>query len=122
MVAAAKAGAKAVPPPRGACRLRIWAAAVAGSSLTGGAGADVFGVAVGLYDNGSTFSETDVITDFSIGTDVLLLPTGTSFANLTITQGTGADSANTIVATSQGTILAMLMNIEAAQVTAASFQ
>ena len=88
-------------------------------TLTGGAGNDDFVLDSGA---GGSLALADVITDFSIGADTLLLPAGTGFSNLTISQGTGADSGNTIVATSSGTFLAILLNIDAAQITAASFQ
>ncbi|MFB2882294.1 CAP domain-containing protein [Floridanema aerugineum] len=55
-------------------------------TLTGGDGSDTF---VLQSDKG-----WDVIVDFTAGVDFLGLSAGLSFANLSITQGTGSDAAN----------------------------
>ncbi|MGA9379128.1 MAG: CAP domain-containing protein [Phormidium sp.] len=78
--------------------------------LTGGEGSDIFGL---QPDKG-----VDVITDFTDGIDFLGLSSGLSFANLSITQGTGTDAANTLIS-NNGQLLAVLQGIQANTITEA---
>ncbi|MFB2894732.1 CAP domain-containing protein [Aerosakkonemataceae cyanobacterium BLCC-F50] len=80
--------------------------------LTGGEGSDIFGLQL---DKG-----TDVITDFADGIDFLGLSGGLSFANLSITQGTGSDAANTLIS-SNGQLLAVLQGVQSTSITQADF-
>jgi serralysin len=81
-------------------------------TLTGGGGADRF---VLMVSKG-----TDVIADFQAEIDLIGLSDGLTFANLTITQGTGINAANTLIA-SQGELLAVLTGIGANTITSADF-
>lgn len=84
--------------------------------LTGGSGNDRFT----LTTNGGT----DIITDFTHGQDVMGLTTEITFAQLTIAQGTGANSTDTLISFNSGTntdLLAILTGIQATAITAANF-
>ncbi|MFB2834701.1 CAP domain-containing protein [Floridanema evergladense] len=81
--------------------------------LTGGEGSDRFGLQL---DKG-----TDVITDFTDGVDFLGLTAGLSFANLSVTQGTGSDAANTLIF-SNGQLLGVLQGVQANTITQVDFQ
>jgi Ca2+-binding RTX toxin-like protein len=52
--------------------------------LTGGADADIF-VLPGVSIAATSSNQADLITDFVVGTDKIMLPTGTTFAQLTLT-------------------------------------
>ena len=64
-------------------------------SLTGGAGSDSFILRVG--DGGTTADLADIITDFTDGTDLLLLSGDLNYSQLNITAGTGTHANNTII-------------------------
>jgi Ca2+-binding RTX toxin-like protein len=84
-------------------------------NLTGGIlGRDRFVVAAG--------EGTDTITDFERGRDLIGLSGGFTFADLTISQGMGADISNTLIQVN-GTneTLAILSGIQANTITAANF-
>ncbi|AFY70166.1 hemolysin-type calcium-binding region [Thalassoporum mexicanum PCC 7367] len=93
--------------------------------LTGGIGNDLF-----VLDNRSTGSTSiaaaDRITDFSqggeLGRDLLGLSNGLSFADLGISQGTGANSAHTIIQdNSTGLFLGIIENFNSSAITGADF-
>jgi Ca2+-binding RTX toxin-like protein len=81
--------------------------------LTGGEGNDIFGLQPG--------KGTDIITDFTDGVDFLGLSAGLSFANLSITQGTGSNTANTLIF-NNGELLAVLQGVQANTITEADFR
>ena len=64
-------------------------------TITKGAGNDIIVLRAG--DGGSTLADADTITDFTDGADVLSLYDGLHFTDLTITQGSGSNSSDTIV-------------------------
>ncbi|MBD2460633.1 hypothetical protein H6G89_06205 [Oscillatoria sp. FACHB-1407] len=84
------------------------------NTLTGGEGSDRFI----LTRSGGT----DTITDFVDGVDRLGLPSNTSFQNLVITPGTGANSNNTLIRRSGSTeIIAILIGVQSSLITSADF-
>jgi len=87
---------------------------VGNDTLTGGSGADMFVLAGG---NG-----TDVITDFTDGSDRLGLFGGLMFNQLTISQGTGSNLNNTLIrVTSSNELLAILNDVQSSNITSADF-
>jgi T5SS/PEP-CTERM-associated repeat protein len=68
-------------------------------TLTGGTGADTFVYASG--DGGATVDLADLLTDFEDGTDLIGLEGGLTFAELTISDGGGADTTISVTATSE---------------------
>lgn len=92
-------------------------------TLTGGAGQDLF-----VLDSpgGQVLSAGDLVTDFTIGEDRLALSGGLSFGDVLVVQGDpGINGAlaneSLIIHGASGDILARLANVEAVQVTQASF-
>ncbi|MBM3642585.1 MAG: calcium-binding protein, partial [Alphaproteobacteria bacterium] len=85
-------------------------------TLTGGSGIDTFVLRIG--DGGNTIAGADTITDFQDGTDVLGLAGSLTYSDLIISQGNGTDTANTntLIKTSSGEYLAVLLNTQAANV------
>ena len=82
--------------------------------LTGGAGNDIFVLAP---NQGS-----DLITDFVVGQDLLALKNNLTFGDLTITQGTGDQSGNTLIRVSTtNQLLVSLTGVSANSITANSF-
>jgi hypothetical protein len=82
--------------------------------LTGGKGSDRFVLAVG--------TGTDTITDFKDGEDLFALSNTLSFGQLTITQGIGTNSADTLIGlTSSNEVLAILTGVNAVNITATDF-
>jgi Ca2+-binding RTX toxin-like protein len=78
-------------------------------TITTGAGTDTVILRAG--DGGSTLAAADTITDFTDGTDVLGMDNGLAHSDLTIAQGTGSNSSNTII--SKGSeYLAILTGID----------
>ena len=78
--------------------------------MTGGTGDDTFIIRSG--DGNTSVSLADIITDFTDGED-LLGGVGdiNNFSQLTVTQGTGANTADTVISlTTTGEILAVLEN------------
>ena len=69
-------------------------------TLTGGAGADIFRFA-------STDGETDTVTDFEVGTDLILLATGASVADV-IASAQVTDGGSTIIDVGGGTHVALI--------------
>ena len=69
-------------------------------------------------DGGSIIAGADAITDFQDGTDVLGLSGPLTYNDLVITQGNGTDTAtaNTVIRTSSGEFLAVVLNTQAANV------
>jgi Ca2+-binding RTX toxin-like protein len=72
--------------------------------LDGGTGADTLYTGDGsdtivlrAGDGGSTLAAADTITDFTDGTDVFGLDDGLQYTDLTIAQGTGSNSSDTII-------------------------
>jgi Ca2+-binding RTX toxin-like protein len=79
-------------------------------TLAGGAGQDTFVLRPG--DGGSALTLADVITDYQDGTDSIGLGGGLTYAGLTIAQGSGAHSNDTIIQrTATGEYLAVLQNV-----------
>ena len=65
-------------------------------------------------DGGGTVADADKITDFANGTDMLGLDNGLLYTDLTIAQGTGGNSSDTIISASAGSeYLAVLDGITA---------
>ncbi|MDP3514693.1 MAG: hypothetical protein Q8S20_18275, partial [Sulfuritalea sp.] len=89
--------------------------------LVGGAGGDVFVFAAG--DGGSTLAAADLLYDFEDGIDRIALAGGLDFADLTITQGNGIDTAtsSTVIRIGSEEYLAVLLNISPGSITAADF-
>jgi Ca2+-binding RTX toxin-like protein len=85
--------------------------------LHGGDGSDTFVIRSG--DGGNTIEEADVIQDFAVGTDVIGLD-GISFNDLTIEQGSGSYSTDTIIKLGDE-ILTRLSDVTASDVTILSF-
>ena len=85
---------------------------------SGGDGADTFIMRVG--DGGSTLADADTIADFADGSDVFGMDDNLQFSQLTIAQGTGSNSSDTII--SKGSeYLAILSGISASVITEADF-
>jgi Ca2+-binding RTX toxin-like protein len=63
--------------------------------MAGGAGSDVFVLRAG--DGASTSQGADVIYDFQTGTDLLMLTSGLTFAQLAISSGIDTHSGNSII-------------------------
>jgi hypothetical protein len=83
-------------------------------TLTGGSGSDRFGLAVG--------AGSDTITDFKDGDDRIGLSGGLLFEQLTIAQGTGTNSVDTLIRfTSSNELLATLTGVSATAITVADF-
>ncbi|MBE9125191.1 hypothetical protein IQ257_09740 [Coleofasciculus sp. LEGE 07092] len=74
-----------------------------GDNFSGGRGSDTFVLAAG--------EGTDTIIDFHIGEDFLGLANGLTFEELTITQGTGANTKNTLISFG-GEILAIINKVD----------
>lgn len=82
-------------------------------TLLGGRGADRFMIAPG---NG-----TDTISDFT-NQDLICLPEGLSFGQLSVTQGTGINANNTLIdVQNSGEVLAILAGVQATTITSADF-
>ena len=87
-------------------------------TITTGAGTDTVILRVG--DGGSTLAAADTITDFTDGTDVLGMDDGLAYSELTIAQGTGSNSSDTII--SKGSeYLGILTGISASVLSEADF-
>jgi len=63
---------------------------------------------------------TDTISDFT-SQDLICLPEGLSFGQLTITQGTGINANNTSISIQNGEVLAILAGVQASTITSADF-
>ncbi|MDZ4254018.1 MAG: hypothetical protein U1A72_15720, partial [Sulfuritalea sp.] len=89
--------------------------------LVGGAGGDVFVFAAG--DGGSTLAGADILYDFEDGIDRIALAGGLDFAGLVISQGNGTDTAasSTVIGTSNGEYLAVLLSTSSSSITALDF-
>ncbi|MFH1873201.1 MAG: cadherin domain-containing protein [Pseudomonadota bacterium] len=89
--------------------------------LTGLSGSDIFVLGPGY--GGSIPGLADTFSDFEDGIDMIGLTGGLSFADLTITQGNGTDTAagNTVIGTSSNEYLAILLNTNAAVITQDDF-
>ena len=86
-------------------------------TLTGGDGIDTFVIRSG--DGGSAITDADTLTDFTDGTDIIGL-NGLSFGDLTISQGTGLNSNDTVV--KYGTeFLLVIQGVSAGSITSADF-
>jgi hypothetical protein len=87
-----------------------------------GLGSDTIVLRVG--DGNTSISLTDIITDFTDGTDSLGLTGSLNFNDLTITQGNGTNTstANTIIKATSGEYLAVLLNTQATNITLVDFQ
>lgn len=103
----------------------VWANQLDGGTgtdtVTGLSGSDIFVLRPGYGGNIPSLANT--FTDFEDGIDTIGLAGGLGFAGLTIGQGNGTDTAtgNTIIGTSSGEYLAILLNINASAITAADF-
>ena len=87
-------------------------------TITTGTGSDVIVIRTG--DGGSTIADADVIKDFTDGTDVIGLATGSgalAYTDLTIAQGLGSNAAHVLVSkTSSSEYIAMIENINVSNV------
>ena len=90
-------------------------------TLIGGDGEDIFV----LETNGAgSLTLADIIVDFTPQDDLLRLPEGLSFADLIIEQGTpgsGVATTDTVIRTTSGDFLAVMLNTDAQQITQAAF-
>ncbi|ABW28072.1 alkaline phosphatase [Acaryochloris marina] len=83
--------------------------------LTGGSGEDLFALAAS--------DGTDTITDFLIGEDVVGLIGGLSFEQLEIVQGTGTQTADTLISVAEtDELLAVLSGVQATTLTDSAFE
>jgi Ca2+-binding RTX toxin-like protein/quercetin dioxygenase-like cupin family protein len=83
-------------------------------TLVGGSGSDMLVLAAG--------TGTDTITDFTNAQDLIGLSDGLQFANMTITQGTGANANDTFLnLTNNNELLAILSGVQASTITSADF-
>ena len=91
-------------------------------ALTGLSGSDIFVLGPGY--GGGIPSLADTFSDFEHGIDMIGLTGGLGFADLTISQGNGTDTAagNTVIGTNSGEYLAVLLNTSASTITALDFQ
>ena len=80
-------------------------------TITTGDGSDTVVIRAG--DGGSTMSDADKITDFAEGSDMLGLDDGLLYTDLTIAQGTGGNSSDTVISVG-AEYLAILDGIAAA--------
>ncbi|MDZ4254012.1 MAG: hypothetical protein U1A72_15690 [Sulfuritalea sp.] len=64
----------------------------------------------------------DILYDFELGIDRIALAGGLDFASLNISQGTDTATSNTVIGTSNGEYLAVLLNINTSAITALDFQ
>jgi 2',3'-cyclic-nucleotide 2'-phosphodiesterase (5'-nucleotidase family) len=81
--------------------------------LIGGEGRDIFVIA--------PRPGVDTIVDFEDGIDLIGLSGGLAFSQLSITQGTGDTSADTLISDSSNTVLAILRGVEATAITSSDF-
>ncbi len=89
-------------------------------TLTGGTGNDTFVIRIG--DGTANAAATDVVTDFTDGSDIIGLADGLNSNMISITQGTGASSSSTFLTkTSTGEYLMALFNTLASKITGADF-
>jgi len=96
-------------------------------TLDGGTGKDIITTGSGsdtiylrISDGGNALSDTDIITDFTDGSDNFGLTNGLSFSDLTRTQGSG-DYANDTIISYGSEYLAILKNIDVNLLTEADF-
>ncbi|MDB9715612.1 hypothetical protein OAA72_02575, partial [Amylibacter sp.] len=87
--------------------------------ITTGSGLDTIYLRIG--DGGNALSDADTITDFTDGSDDFGLTNGLLFSDLTITQGTGNNSEDTIIKYGSE-YLAILQNIDVSLLTDADFE
>jgi Ca2+-binding RTX toxin-like protein len=88
--------------------------------LAGGADQDTFLLRTG--DGGGALNLADVISDYQDGTDLIGLGGGLTFADLTITQGTGPNAPDVIIRQSAtGEYLAIVQNTNASALTILDF-
>ncbi|MGD1901664.1 MAG: calcium-binding protein [Geitlerinemataceae cyanobacterium] len=89
-------------------------------TITGGAGSDRF--VLGQGRGGSDATTTDIITDYTDGEDKIILEGTLTSSDLTIIQGGGEFSADTVVQrTIDGEILAILKNVTSSAIEATDF-
>jgi Ca2+-binding RTX toxin-like protein len=88
--------------------------------MAGGSGNDTFILRAG--DGSTTLSSADAIYDFEDGTDMIGMDDGLAFADLSVAQGTGDYSNNTLVSiTATGEYLAIVEGINATALTEVDF-
>jgi len=90
-------------------------------TLVGGEGEDIFVLAP---NGAASLALADLIVDFTVGEDKLQLSGGLSFEDLIIQQGTpgsGVAPTDTVIRTTSGDMLAVMLNTDAQQVTQAAF-
>ncbi|MEG4077683.1 choice-of-anchor Q domain-containing protein [Microcoleus sp. Pol8_D6] len=95
-------------------------------TLSGGDGDDIFVISRvqnnSVNTGSSTLANADLITDFSLGTDLIGLDGGLQFQDLNISQGTGDFARDTIVRDNvTGEYLAILKGINSSSIGAANF-
>lgn len=87
-------------------------------TIYSGAGSDMMILRVG--DGGTTLAAADTIADFTDGTDLLGMDDNLLYSQLTIAQGTGSNSNDTVI--SKGSeYLAILTGTSASVITEADF-
>jgi Ca2+-binding RTX toxin-like protein len=74
-------------------------------TLYGGSGRDMFVLA--------SESGIDTIFNFTVGSDYLGLLNGLTFEQITITQGIGTNTSDTLISKQDGEVLATLIGVEA---------
>ncbi len=73
--------------------------------MYGGSGRDMFVLA--------SESGIDTIFNFTVGSDYLGLLNGLTFEQITITQGIGTNTSDTLISKQDGEVLATLIGVEA---------
>ncbi|WP_017719656.1 calcium-binding protein, partial [Kamptonema formosum] len=83
-------------------------------TLTGGEGNDIFRIGKG--------SETDVISDFSTGQDLIELTGSLTFDSINIVAGTGTNAGNTILQNkTTNQIIAVLQGVDSSTISRSNF-
>jgi Ca2+-binding RTX toxin-like protein len=89
-------------------------------TMYGGNGADTFVLRAG--DGNSNITLADIIADFEDGTDVIGMDDGLQYSDLTVIQGSGSNSNDTLVSiTSTGEYLAIVESMSATALTEVDF-
>ena len=96
-------------------------------TLDGGTGSDVIYTGTGIDTvvlraggGNTTLADADLILDFTDGTDILGLDGGLQYGQLTIAQGTGSNSSDTIIKAGSE-YLAILTGISVSNISEADF-
>ena len=87
-------------------------------TIYSGSGSDTIVLRAG--DGGSILAAADTIADFTDGSDVLGMDDGLAYSDLTIAQGTGSNSSDTIISAGSE-YLAILTGIDVSVLSEADF-